>query len=172
MEQWVHNRKVFEGRIVSVRSGEVRLADGTLAPREVVEHPGGVGVLPVLDSAVLLIRQYRIAVGREILEIPAGKLEPGDTPLARARHELEEETGYRAERLEPAGSVFASVGYTSEEIHLFLAYGLEHIGQRLEFDERIEVARIPLAEARRRVAAYEIQDAKTLIALEALFRRL
>ena len=110
MESWVQDETVYEGRVVSLRVGEARLDDGTIVPREVVEHPGGVGVVPVLDDAVVLIRQYRIAIGRDVLEIPAGKLEGDEEPESCGRRELEEETGYRAGRMVAVGSYYASGG--------------------------------------------------------------
>ena len=169
MESWVQDETVYEGRVVSLRVGEARLEDGTVVPREVVEHPGGVGVVPVLDDAVVLIRQYRIAIGRDVLEIPAGKLEGDEDPESCGRRELEEETGYRAGRMVAVGSYYASVGYSSEEYYLYLAFDLERVGQNLEHDERIETVEIPLDEAARRVADNELKDAKTVVALQALF---
>ncbi|HIJ64622.1 MAG TPA: NUDIX hydrolase [Candidatus Hydrogenedentes bacterium] len=168
MEKWLESSTMFQGRIFSVRAGNAELDSGVVAPREVVEHPGGVGLVPVLGDAVVLIRQYRIAVGEDVIEIPAGKLEPGDAPEQRARAELEEETGYRAGRMVLAGHIYASVGYTSEKIHLFLAFDLEAIGQALEFDETIETVRVPLAEIEGRLEANEFPDAKTVVALHRL----
>ncbi|MCX5772867.1 MAG: NUDIX hydrolase [Candidatus Hydrogenedentes bacterium] len=172
MEEWVDSKQVYAGKIVGLRVGEVRLDGGVLAFREVVEHPGGVGIVPVLDDSVLLVRQYRIAVGRDVLEIPAGKREGEEAIEHRARCELEEETGYRAGRLVPAGSIYASVGYCSEEIFLFLAFDLKKVGQNLEFDEQIELVRIPLVEIPQRLAAGEFKDSKTIIALHALLAHL
>ena len=172
METWVDRKRVFEGRIISVSAGQARMNDGTVAVREVVEHPGGVAVVPLLDESVILIRQYRIAIGREILEIPAGKLEGNEDPEHRGRRELEEETGYRAGRMVSIGSVYASVGYTSEEIHLFLALDLEKVGQDLESDECIEVVPVPIAQIEQRLAANDLKDAKTVVGLYALLRYL
>ncbi|HEO72675.1 MAG TPA: NUDIX hydrolase [Candidatus Hydrogenedentes bacterium] len=168
-ETWTRREMLYQGAIVSLETGDVRLEDGGTAFREVVHHPGGVGIVPCLGDAVVLVRQYRIAVGERVLEIPAGKREDEADPAERARAELEEETGYRAGRLIPAGSYYASPGYTSEEYHLYLAFDLEPVGQRLEADERIEVVAIPLDEARRRLDANAFEDAKTVIGLRALF---
>lgn len=173
MEEWVDSEQVYAGKIVGLRVGEVRLDGGIKAFREVVEHPGGVGIVPVLGDSVVLVRQYRIAVGRDVLEIPAGKRECAGEPVEhRARCELEEETGYRAGRLEPAGSIFASVGYCSEEIFIFLAFDLEKVGQNLEYDEQIELVKVPLADIPRRLAAGEIKDSKTVVGLHALMKRM
>jgi ADP-ribose pyrophosphatase len=168
-EVWIHSRTLYDGSIVRLQVGEVRLDDGTTASREVVHHPGGVAVAPLIEDRVVLIRQFRIAIGREIIEIPAGKLEgAAENTEDRGRAELEEETGYRADRMVYAGSVYASVGYTSEEIQFYLAFGLEKTRQRLDADERIGTIEMPLAEVRRRLSANEFKDAKTVIGLERL----
>lgn len=172
MEQWTDSAQVYQGRIFSVRAGTARLEDGMLAHREVVEHPGGVAIVPYAEGRVVLIRQYRIAVGREILEIPAGKLEGDEALEERARAELEEETGYRAGTLVPAGNIYASVGYTSERIHLYLALDLVKTRQRLESDERIQTAEMTLDEVKDAFAAGRIEDAKTIIGLERLLAHL
>lgn len=172
IERWIDSRVLYQGKIISVRVGEAQVNGGATATREVVEHPGGVAVVPVIDDCVLLVRQYRIAVGREVLEIPAGKLEGPEEPLQRGMKELEEETGYRAGRMVPIGSVYASVGYTSEEIHMYLGFDLEFVGQNLEFDECVELVRVPLGEIGGRLARNEFKDAKTVVGLCALLRHL
>lgn len=170
MERWVDGKRVYEGRVVSLRVGNVELDDGTIALREVVEHPGGVAIVPVKDDAVILVRQFRIAINDDVLELPAGKLEAGENPEVRGRIELEEETGFRAGRMLSAGSIYATVGYSSEIIHLFLAFDLEHVGQNMEFDERIDVVELPIADIETRIADGTIRDAKTIIGLQALAR--
>ncbi|MCP4425912.1 MAG: NUDIX hydrolase [Chloroflexi bacterium] len=172
MEKWISRQKRFEGRIFSVTAGEARLDDGVLVPREMVEHHGGVAVVPVLGDAVILIRQFRIAINQHIQEIPAGRLEGDEEPAFRARAELEEEVGYRAGRLELAHSYFSSAGFTNERMHIFLAFDLEKTAQNLEFDERIETAVIPIHEIPGKLASGEIEDAKTIIGLRALLARL
>ena len=172
IEEWVDYKTLYTGRVVSLRVGNARLEDGAIALREVVEHPGGVGVIPVHEGQVILVRQYRIAVGQHVLEIPAGKLEPGDSPETRGQNELEEETGYHANQLISAGSVYATVGYSSEEIHLFLAFDLEHVGQNLEDDERVELVRIPLEAIPEMLACNAFKDAKTVVGLYALLQHL
>jgi ADP-ribose pyrophosphatase len=170
METWIERNRVFEGKVVSMSAGRVRMDDGTIAEREVVEHPGGVAIVPVLGDSVILIRQYRIAIGQDILEIPAGKLEGDEDPEHRGRHELEEETGFRAGRMVSAGSIYASVGYTTEEIHLFLALDLVKVGQNLEPDECIGVVPIALAEIEQQLALNGLKDAKTIVGLHTLLR--
>lgn len=168
MEEWIDSKRLYEGQVVSLRVGHALIDEKTVAVREVVEHPGGVAILPVQGDKVILVRQYRIAIGRQIIEVAAGKLEGEEEPIERARLELEEETGYRAKRLIPVGSVYASVGYTTEEIHLFLAFDLEKVGQRLEFDESIEIVEMPIAEIGEQLAGNKLKDAKTILCLHAL----
>ncbi|HOZ46487.1 MAG TPA: NUDIX hydrolase [Candidatus Hydrogenedentes bacterium] len=172
MEMWIDKKNLYEGEVVALDVGHVRLDDGVVALREVIRHPGGVAIVPFHHGHVVLIRQYRIAIGAEILEIPAGKLEGAEDPVRRAMCELEEEGGYRAGRLVPVGSVYASVGYTSEEIRLFLAFDLEPIDQRPEEDERITIVEIPISEIRAQLADNEIKDAKTVVGLGRLLKYL
>ncbi len=172
MEVWKDSRIVYDGRIVRVRVGEVELDNGATAMREVIEHPGGVCVAPYTGRGVVLVRQFRIALGEYVLEVPAGKLEPGDDPAGRAARELEEETGCVARTLEPAGFVYATVGYCSERIHFFLGLDLEKTHQRLEEEERIELVEMPLDEVRRGLAGNTFTDSKTVIALERLLRHI
>lgn len=168
METWVRRWQRFNGRIFSVIAGEARLDDGAIVQREMVTHHGGVAVVPVVDESVILIRQFRIAVNKTILEIPAGRLEGDERPPFRARAELEEEVGYRAGKLALVHSYFSSAGFTDERMHIFLAFDLEKTAQKLEFDERIEIVRLPIREIAARLASGDIEDAKTIIGLHAL----
>lgn len=172
MERWTESRIVFEGKIVTVRTGTVVLDDGTTAYREVVEHPGGVCILPFTGSSVILVRQFRIALNRDLLEAPAGKLEGPEDPLRRGLIELEEEVGLKAGRVVDAGKVCATVGFCSEVIHLFLAFDLEHTERRPEPDERIEVVEIPLDEVRAGLRDHRFDDAKTVVLLHRLLDHL
>ena len=159
-------RTIFTGRILSLAIESHRLPDGRSADFEIVRHPGGAAVLPVLaDGRVLLIRQFRPAVGREVLEIPAGRLEPGEAPEVCARRELEEETGWRAGRVAPLGQTLSSVGFCDERIHLFLADQLQPVPAAPEADEFIEPVRFTFDEALAAVANGTLVDAKTQLAL-------
>lgn len=169
MESWIDSTIEFEGKIISLKTGTVRLDDGSEARREIVVHPGGVGVVPWLGDRVAFAKQYRVAVGREMVEIPAGKLEGDESPEMRGRAELEEELGYVAGRMIPIGSIFPSVGFLTEEIHLFIATGLTKTAQNLEADERIEIVEHSLDEVREMLANYALRDAKTIAGLHALF---
>lgn len=172
MEKWTNDKVIYDGHVFRVRTGEVILEDGTVAQREVIEHSGGVGVIPFTGTSVLFVRQFRIAIGKTILEMPAGKREDGEDPAACGMRELIEETGYRAGRLLPAGAVYATVGYCSELIHVFLALDLDHVGQDLDHEERIEIVEMPLAEVRTALRAHQFEDAKTVVGLHALLQHL
>jgi ADP-ribose pyrophosphatase len=125
----------------SVERREVTLANGRRVTREVVVHPGAVVILPVLeDGSIVLIRNYRFATGQTLLELPAGTLEADEEPCACAGRELEEETGYRAARIEPLCEFHTSPGILTERMFAFVATGLTEVGQRLEESEEIEVA--------------------------------
>ena len=144
----------------------VDLPNGRRVELDVLRHPGAAAVVPFLDrETVLLIRQYRYAAGGDLLEIPAGKLDPGEAPEVCAVRELEEETGYRAGRLESLTSIWTSPGFTDEVIHLFAAWDLEPATQQLEPDEIIDLVPTPLADALEMVRAGELRDAKSAIAL-------
>ncbi|MEW6335911.1 MAG: NUDIX domain-containing protein [Acidobacteriota bacterium] len=166
-ETRIDGRRVYEGRIVAVEVDRVRLADGAETLREVVRHPGAVVVVPLrADGRVLLERQFRYPVGRVLLELPAGKLEPGEAPESCARRELAEEIGQAAAAWRPLARFFSAPGFCDEVMHCFLATGLTPVdGAEPDEDERIEVAAMPLAEAIARVESGEICDAKTVAAL-------
>ena len=148
------------------------LPNGHTTTLEVIRHPGASAVVPFVDGeTVLLVRQYRHAAGGYLLEIPAGKLDPGEAPEACALRETEEETGYRAGRLERLGAILTTPGFTDEVIHLFAGYDLVATQSALEADEDLTVIRLPFAEAVAMVERGEIQDAKTMSALLLAARR-
>ncbi len=162
----IAERKIFDGRIVALAIEEHQLPDGRRADFEVLHHPGGAAVLPLLDDGrVVLIRQFRPALGGMLVEIPAGRLEPGEDPETCVRRELAEEVGYRAERVEKLGEMLPAVGFCDERVHLFVATGLHAVPQALEPDEYLEVLPLPLTEALAMVARGEIPDGKTQLAL-------
>jgi ADP-ribose pyrophosphatase len=136
-----------------------------MAVREYVQHPGGVAIVPVLGHSVILIRQFRIAIERELIELPAGLLETGEAPVECAARELEEELGYRAKDLIPLASYFSSVGFANERMHIFLALGLEKTKIKQEADERITEVLMPIAAIREKLTIQEFEDAKTIIGL-------
>ena len=160
------SRVRYEGRTVSVRSERVALPNGHAVERDVVRHPGAAAVVALdADGSLLMVRQYRHTVGGWLLEVPAGKLSPGEDPAACAHRELEEEAGVRAAELRELGSIFVSPGFCDERIWLFLASDLTASQQRLEADEVLAVERVPLAEAERRALDGELVDAKSTVAI-------
>ena len=161
------NREVlFTGLVVNLEQMEVRVGEKGWHLYQIVRHPGGVGVLPLHDDgSVTLIRQLRPAVGGHLLEIPAGRLHPGEDPAACGRRELTEETGLSARRLVPLGLFYPSPGVFDEVIHLFLGTGLSQGASDPEHYEEIETVRLPIGEALHRAVTGEILDGKTITAL-------
>lgn len=172
-ERTLESRRVYEGRIVGLRVDRVVLPGGRETTREVVEHPDCVAIVAIdAEDNVILVRQFRHAVERELLEIPAGGIEPGEEPLQSALRELEEETGYIAGRMERLGGFYSSPGYATEFLHLFLATELQKASSRVRDDEIIEVVPIPLKQVRSLITSGELRDGKSIAGFFALFQRL
>ncbi len=163
-ERIIDTRSVFSGRLLKVDVLTVDMGDGTTARREVVRHPGATAILAELpDGRFVLVEQYRCAVGRRMMEVVAGCLEPGEEPAACARREVEEETGYRASELIALGRIFASPGYACECLHLFYARLAAEPGrQALDEDERVRPLFLTAPQVEALIAEGAIQDAKTL----------
>ena len=160
------SKRRWKGAWLEVVTEEVELPNGNTIDLDIVRHPGAAAVVPfVSQSEVLLIRQYRFATGGTLWEVPAGKLDPGERSESCAQRELEEEAGYRAGRLESLGPMWASPGFTDEKIHLFAAFDLTSVPQRLEADEVIEVERMSFARALELVWSGELTGAKSQLAL-------
>lgn len=158
--------RLLEGKKFAVDRVEVPTRAGGHVRRELVVHPGAVAILPVLrDGRIVLIRNRRFAVGKQLWEIPAGTLEAGEEPAACAARELEEEAGYRAGRIRPLGAFFTTPGFCDERMFVFVADELVATAQALEDAEDIEVHPVTPGELDRMVAAGEIEDGKTLAAL-------
>jgi ADP-ribose pyrophosphatase len=165
-------RRVYEGRVLDVDLTHVELPGGRDVELEIIRHPGASAIVPFTSpDEVLLIHQYRFAADGFLWEVPAGKLDAGEPPEVCAARELEEETGHRADRLEPLASIYTTPGFTDEVIHLFAAFDLEPVGQRLEPDEWIEVVPKPFDEAVAMVFDGRIRDAKSALALLHAARR-
>lgn len=159
-------RRIYEGRVLSLRVDDVRYDNGHRSQIEVAEHRGGVAIIAQpAEHTIVLVRQYRPAIGREMWEVPAGKLEVGEDPLDCATRELIEETGYSAQRLRKLWSFFTAPGFCTERLHLFVAEELSAGTQRLDQDESIEVRVFSVEEAWRLVVQDDLPDAKTQIAL-------
>jgi 8-oxo-dGTP pyrophosphatase MutT (NUDIX family) len=160
----------FEGKLVSVRIDTVDVPNIGLREREIVEHPGAVGIVPVLpDGRVVLIRQYRPATGRSMLEIPAGTLEPGETPVECAIRELAEETGYRTDRVRELVRFFVSPGWCTEELICYVAEDIEPGSSSPDDTEQIEVETTEPSYIPDLIRHGEIADSKTLVSLTAYY---
>ncbi len=168
-ERPLASRRIYDGRLVNLRVDDVVLPSGRRAVREIVEHRGAVAALPVIDGDVLLVRQYRTAVGRTLLEIPAGTVEPGEGVEACLQRELSEEVGMRAGRVDHLATFYPSPGFLTEAVHVYVATDLTP--HRLEAEEEdLSVVRMPLTRAQTMVAEGEIVDAKSIIGLLLLAR--
>ena len=163
----VHNiTNIYNGKIFNVALEKVTLPNGVIKDREVIRHPGAAAMVPLLDDGnVVLVKQHRHAVNDYLWEIPAGTLEPHEEPVACARRELIEETGYEAKAFDKLTEILPAPGYTDEHIHIFLATGLTLGEQRLEDDEVLTVQPTPFDKAIEMIKTGEIQDAKTIVGL-------
>lgn len=166
MADIVTQKKVYAGRVLDVNVETHCMPDGRQSDFEIIRHPGGAAILPVLpDGRVLLISQFRPAIGKMIYEIPAGRLEPGESALDCATRELQEEAGFLSAQILPLGGLWSTPGFCDEYIYLFYTTELVETEQELEPDEFIELYCFTLDEALSMVASGEILDSKTQIAL-------
>ena len=165
-EKRLDGQEIFRGHIVTLQLDRVSLPDGKEATREVARHPDGVAVLALDgEGQALLVTQFRYPLGRELLEIPAGKLDPGEEPRAGALRELEEEAGVRPDELLELGGIYVSPGFCDEKIHLYLARGLRQTACHPDEDEFLSVSRMPFGELADRVLSGRVEDAKTVAAV-------
>lgn len=166
-ETWESTEEIFDGVILKVNRDKVKLPDGKYATREVVRHVGAVCVVPLLsDGRVIMERQFRYPVGEVVYEIPAGKLDSKkEDPELAARRELEEETGYTAEKMLYLGQFYPAAAYTDERLHMYVATGLTPGKRHLDDGEFINVEAVPLEEVARGVVEGKIPDAKTQAAI-------
>jgi len=164
-EKTLNVRRVYDGQVVGLRVEEVELSSGRRAIREIVEHRGAVGIVPLTrEGEVLLVRQYRKAVDQWLVEIPAGTIEPGEEVEACLERELAEEVGVRAGRYEKITSFFPSPGFLTEVLHIYLATDLTPYELERE-EEDLHILRVPLAQAKEMVRRGEIKDAKSIIGI-------
>ncbi len=171
-EEILSSEYLYRGHILKLRVDQVRLASRRVTVREIVEHRGAVAIVALdADQRVLMVRQYRSAAARELLEIPAGTLEDGEDPGLCAVRELKEETGYHAARWEPLGHFYSSPGFSTEKMYLYLASQLTFAEAAPEEDESISLELVPLAEAVSQIERGEIVDAKTIVGLLRVWRR-
>jgi ADP-ribose pyrophosphatase len=165
-EETLSSRTVYRGRLLHVLEDEVRLPDGASARREYIRHPGAVMIIPVLDAeTVVLVRQFRYPLRRHFYELPAGKREQGEDPLATARRELREECGYEAAEWRRLASIHPCIGYSDEAIDIYLARGLSHVGQATDDEEFVEVVPMKLTEALEWIRDGRITEVKAVIGL-------
>lgn len=165
-EPTVRSETVFSGRLIEVRKVTVRLPNGTTTDREIVVHPEVIAVLPVLDDGrIVLVRQFRKAAEKVLLEVPAGGVDDGETPEDAVCREMIEETGYRVGSLKKLSSFYTSPGFTTELMHLYEARDLEP-GEATEETDQIDVVLMTPEEALQRVESDESADAKTMLALK------
>ena len=166
MERTLSSQRVYEGRAVKLRVDTVRKPSGKVTTREIVEHADAVAVV-VLDSRdrVILVRQYRKAVGKTLLEVPAGSVDPGEQPINTVRRELQEEIGYLPNKIDRLGGFYSAPGYCTEYLHLYLATYLIPSKLEAEDTDEIEVVRVPLTKIPDLIASGDIADAKSVAGL-------
>lgn len=165
-EETLSVEEIFKGAILNVTRDTVLLENGEKATREVIHHNGGVCVVPITDNGeVIFVRQFRYPFQKALLEIPAGKLEKGESPRVCGERELKEEAGAEAEEIIYLGCLYPTVAYDTEIIHMYLAKGLSFSSQDLDEDEFLDVEKIPLEKAYKMALLNEIPDSKTQLAI-------
>ena len=162
----IESQSIFRGAVFEVVRDRLREENGFEIVREIVRHSGGAGCLPLFDDGrIALVKQYRHPARRELLEIPAGKIESGETPMACAMRELEQEIGFRAGRIEALAEFYSTPGFCEERLYVYLATDLQPVEQNLDHDEFVEVVYLPFTEAVMMLERGEFEDSKTIIAL-------
>jgi ADP-ribose pyrophosphatase len=166
MEETVSSRVIYSGHVIKLRLDEMTLPSGQIIKREIIEHSGAVAIVALdEDNNVLLVKQYRHAAGKALLEIPAGGIEPSEAPEATVRREMQEETGYLPAKVERLGGFYSAPGYATEYLHVFLASGLVPARLFAEDTDEIELIKVPLSRIKGMIAAGEIEDAKSIAGL-------
>lgn len=165
-EKWISSERLYEGAILNLRRDKVTAPKGT-AYREIVEHNGAVGIVPITnDGHIVMVKQFRYATGRDVLEIPAGKIDKGESePERTAARELKEETGYTAEKLQYLGKINTSVAYAEEVIHLYAAVGLIAGETEFDEDEMLDIIEYDFDEIYQMAASGKLVDVKTIAAV-------
>lgn len=175
-ERIISEEQAWKGRFLDVRSAQVELPNGRVTGRDLVRHPGASAVVALTESGkIVLVRQYRTAIDRVTVEIPAGKLDPGEDPLECAKRELHEETGFSANRIQYLTTIATTPGFCDEVIHIYMATGLTFDGANPDDDEFVNVDLVPLSELIDAVLDGKIEDAKTVVgalACDAIAHRL
>ncbi|MDQ0213766.1 ADP-ribose pyrophosphatase [Oikeobacillus pervagus] len=170
-EKTIRTEEIFKGKVIQVQVDDVELPDGKMGKREIVKHPGAVAIIPITNEGkIVMVEQYRKPLNRSIVEIPAGKLEPGEEPETTARRELEEETGYVCKKITPLISFYTSPGFANELLHVFLAEGLKkkENAKAADEDEFVRLEELSLEEAASYLKEQRIMDVKTAYAVQYL----
>ncbi|MDR5658172.1 NUDIX hydrolase [Serpentinicella sp. ANB-PHB4] len=166
MEKTIKTEKIYDGKIINLKVETVELADKKYSKREVVEHKGAAGVLPITyDGNIILVKQYRKPIERSILEIPAGRIELKEDPQSAALRELKEETGYTSSNVKKMLSFYSSPGFTNEEIHIYLALNLESGLASPDDGENLEIVKMDINHALSAILNGEIKDSKTVMSI-------
>ena len=167
----VSSQRIYDGRVVTLNVDQVRFPDGRVGEQEIIRHSGASVIVPFLsdpkgdDPQLLLIRQYRYAANRELYEVPAGRLNPGETPAVCAARELREETGCVAAHLEPLLAAYSTPGFSDERLHLFVAHGMTHEATEFDADEFVESTPVAMSRALEMIRGGEIEDMKTMLGI-------
>src|SRR5690606_7599061 len=166
-EPTISTEQVFKGKVIDLQVDTVELPDGRTATREIVRHPGAAAVVAIHQGKMIVVEQYRKALGKTQIEIPAGKLDPNEEPHIAAIRELEEETGFIAQEVKLLHAFYTSPGFADEKLYVYYTDQLEAVKQNLDDDEDVIVMQITLEEADSYIASGDISDAKTLLAVYA-----
>ncbi|ASN05451.1 NUDIX hydrolase [Virgibacillus necropolis] len=167
-EKTIRSEKIYDGKVVHLQVDDVTLPNGKTSKREIIKHPGAVAIIPITkDKKIIFVEQYRKPLEKSLVEIPAGKLEPGEKPEATAVRELEEETGYTTNELEFVASFYTSPGFADELMYIYVSNKLEELKEKIDGDEDefVEILELTLEEAQQYVKENRIQDAKTNYAI-------
>lgn len=166
MEETLASRVIFEGQIIKLRVDDIRLPDGHETTREIIEHGNCVAVVAIdVDDNVLLVKQYRRPVEKDLLEIPAGGIDPGEEPEATVRREMQEETGYLPKKVERLGGLYASPGFCTEYMYIYLACDLVPSKLHAEDTDSIELIRVPLSQIPKLISTGDLCDSKSVAGL-------
>ncbi|GKU79624.1 NUDIX hydrolase [Paenibacillus sp. L3-i20] len=164
-EDTIHTESIYEGKVISLQVDTVKLANGLTVNREIVKHPQVAAIIALVNGKLLVVDQYRKAIEKSQIEIPAGKLEEDEDPLIAAGRELEEETGYRAKKLKLVNSFYTASGFSNQKLFLYFTDELEQGKQSFDEDEDLQVEAITVEQADAYIATGRISDAKTIMAI-------
>jgi ADP-ribose pyrophosphatase len=170
VERTQSSKKVFDGKLLQVYYDDAKLPDGSTSSREWIKHPGACAVVPIFDNNdIMLIKQFRYPMAQIFYEVPAGKIDPGETPDSTAERELLEEAGLTCERLYYIGHFYPAIGYADEVIHIYAGIGLAQVDSNTDSDEFVVNERLPFTEAMEMISNGEINDGKTIICLQRVW---